>query len=246
MIRAQLLIGYFGTGLLGAVLLGLIVRRHYRRALFFTLYVVSVFVPAVLMRLWPERFFTPEFWQAKEIVIDVLRFAFALELALRTFRSFPTALRTLRLALLFVLIVTLGIVVSVTPAHLDYVSFVGQIHPRILSGSIWLFTAIAALILWYRVPVHPLYKRVILSYVPFLLFSSVANHALGSLGFVRGWAMNAADQFAYVLLLVYWTFVAWSRAVVPVTPAPLGSALDRIVAEAEPGARDTISSSSSR
>ena len=235
MIRAQLLIGYFGTGLLGVVLLGLIVRQHYRRALFFTLYVVSVFVPAVLMHLWRERFFTPEFWQAKEIVIGILRFAFALELALRTFRSFPAALRTLRLALLFVLASTFGIVVSVTPARLDYVSFVGQIHPRLLNGSIWLFTAIAALILWYRVPVHPLYKRVILSYVPYLLFSSMAGHALGVMGFVRGWAMNAADQLAYVLLLVYWTFVAWSRAVVPVISASLGSAADRVLAETRVG-----------
>jgi hypothetical protein len=233
--RAPELIGYFGTGLLGAVLLGLIVRRHYRRALFFTLYVVAVLVPAVLVNLWRERFFTPEFWQAKEIVIDVMRFGFALELALRTFRSFPAALRTLRVALLFVLIVILGIVVNVTPVHLDYVSFVGQIHPRILSGSIWLFTAIAVLILWYRVPVHPLYKRVILSYVPFLLFSSVANHLLGSLGFERGWVMNIADQLAYVLLLVYWTFVAWSRAIVPVTPAPVGSALGRVVVETRDG-----------
>jgi hypothetical protein len=52
---------------------------------------------------------------------------------------------------------------------------------------------------------------VILSLVPYLLFSSIAGHVLGSLGFVRGWAMNAADQIAYILLLVYWTFVAWSR-----------------------------------
>src|SRR5262245_52425384 len=231
MTQAQAILGDFGRCLLAAVLVGLLVRGHYRRAVFFTLYVISVLVPAVLARLWRDRFFTPEFWQAKEIVIAVLRFGFALELALRTFRSFPAALRTLRLAILFILILTLGIVVSVTPAHLDYVSFVGQVHPRITNGSIWIFTAIAALILWYRVPVLPFYKRVIIGYVPYLLFTSAVSHVLGSMGFVRGWAMNAADQIAYVSLLLYWTFVAWSPAAVPVTPAPIGSGLDRVVAE---------------
>lgn len=212
MTQTQAVLGHFGTGLLAAVLLGLLARGHFRRAVFFTLYILAVLVPAILVTFWRERFFTPEFWQAKEIVIDILRFAFALELALRTFRSFPAALRTLRLALLTILIVIFGMVMSATPPRLDYVSFVGHIHPRILNGSIWIFTAIAALILWYRVPVHPLHKRVILSLVPYLLFFSVANNALGSLGFVRGWAMNAANQVAYILLLVYWTFVAWSRA----------------------------------
>jgi hypothetical protein len=235
MTQAQAILGDFGRCLLAVVLIGLLVRGHYRRAVFFTLYVISVLVPAILARLWPQRFFTPEFWQAKEIVIAVLRFAFALELALRTFRSFPAALRTLRLALLFVLIVAFGMVVSVTPAHLDYVSFVGQIYPRITNASIWVFTAIATLILWYRVPVLPFHKRVILSYVPYLLLSSVFNHALGSMGFVRGWAMNVADQIAYVSLVLYWTFVAWSRAAVPVAPAAGGSTLDRVVAETRAG-----------
>jgi len=235
MTQAQAILGDFGRCLLAAVLLGLLVRGHYRRAVFFTLYVISVLVPTVLARLWRERFFTPEFWQAKEIVIVVLRFGFALELALRTFRSFPAALRTLRVALLFVLIVTFGMVVSVTPAHLDYMSFVGQVHPRITNASIWIFTVIAALILWYRVPVLPFYKRVILGYVPYLLFTSAASHVLGSMGFVRGWAVNAADQIAYVSLLLYWTFVAWSRAAVPVTPGPIGSTLDRVVAETRAG-----------
>ena len=33
-----------------------------------------------------------------------------------------------------------------------------DLQPRVLNGSIWLFTAIAALILWYRLPVDPFHK----------------------------------------------------------------------------------------
>lgn len=210
MTRTQALLGHFGTGLLAATLLGLALKRHYRTAIIFSLYVLAVLIPALLVTFWPAHFHTPEFWQWKETLIDFLRFAFALELGWRTFRAFPAALRTLRLTLLVVLVSILITLVAITPAQLDYRAFVGQVHPRILNGSVWLFAAIAALILWYRLPVDALHKRVLLSYLPYLLVFTVATNAIGSLGFARGHAVNFAQQLAYLLLLVYWTYATWS------------------------------------
>lgn len=243
MTRTQALLGYFGTGLLAAILLGLILRRHYRSAALFTLYVSAVLLSALLVILWPGRFFTPEFWQWKETLVDFLRFAFALELAGRTFRAFPAALRTLRLTLLLVLVLIFITVVAITPPQLDYRTFVGQIHPRVLNGSVWLFTAIAALILWYRVPVLPLHKRVVLSYVPFLLVFTVAMNALGSLGWKRGFVIS---QLAYLLLLLYWTYVTWSLRAPEREVGAAQQGASRREDAPEPGPRDTISTEPSR
>ena len=151
-----------------------------------------------------------------ESIANLLRFVVALELAFRTFRGFPGAMARLRLVLLTVVGFTLVVVLAATPPRLDYVTFVGQVTPRVLNGSVWLFTAIAALILWYRLPVRPLYKKVLLSWVPYLLVFTVAMNALGAVGWERGLALDYLRQVAYLALVAYWAHAAWQPVVLPV------------------------------
>jgi hypothetical protein len=162
----------------------------------------------------------------------LIRFAMALELAYRTFRAFPGALATLRWALLFVLVVTFVAVVTVSGPRTDYQSFLGELHPRVLNGSIWLFTAIAALILWYRLPVNPFHKAVLLSYVPYLLVFTVTMNVLGSLGragWERGTPARYLNQIAYLALMVHWTWAAWRRAQAPARSQHTGANLSERV-----------------
>ena len=100
-------------------------------------------------------------------------------------------------------------------------SFLAELHPRVLNGSIWLFTAIAALILWYRLPVEPFHKAVLLSYVPYLLVFTVTMNVLGSLGWAgweRGWAVRYFNQLAYLALMMHWARAAWRRVEAPARP----------------------------
>ena len=71
-----------------------------------------------------------------------------------------------------------------------------------------MFTAIAALILWYRLPVAPLHKSVLLGYVPYLLFQLVYLHLLVA----RSWenrAIGYLNQAAYLVLVSHWAWTAW-------------------------------------
>jgi len=229
------------------VLAGLFVRRRYRVCYSFVGYLLGVLVGDLLLFVGPSSlqesdwlygilgkggFYSRPFWLAKELILNFLKFAVAIELAYRTFRAFPGALSTLRRVLFLVFA---AIVVSVA-AFLPQVSEVkdadlinrlaGQLQPRVLSGTVWLLTGIASLVLWYRLPVDRFHKAILTGFVPFLLIFTIALNAIDS----HGWgdpirrAVNYVHTLAYVLLLVYWARAAWAPQAVPAVargPAPV-------------------------
>jgi len=220
MTTVQAWIAYAGILGLAIVLAGVVVRGRYRTWCFLALFLAATLVSSVTMMAWPGRFYTKGFWQGKETALNFIRFAMALELAYRTFRAFPGALATARWALLFVLAVTFTVVVA-WGGGADYRSFLGAVQPRVLNGSIWLFTPIAAIILWYRIPVDHFHKSVLLSYVPFLLIFTVCMNVLGSVGpagWDRAWSVRYLNQLAYVGLMIYWGRAAWRRVEEPARP----------------------------
>jgi hypothetical protein len=222
---------YIGAALLALALAGIIVRRRYREWFFLAIFVALTLASTVMMLAWPARFYNSVFWQANETAHNLIRFAMALELAWRTFRAFPGALATARWALLSVLVVTLLAVVAVSGLGTNYESFLAQLHPRVLNGSIWVFTAIAGLILWYRLPVNPFHKAVLLGYVPYLLVFTVTMNVLGSLGrehWERATAVLYANQVAYLALIAHWARAAWRRVEVPTRPPELREATAQV------------------
>jgi hypothetical protein len=222
---AQAWIAHAGTAMMAVVLAGCLVRRRYLVWYFLTLFLAVNFVCTVMMLAWPGRFYTRDFWQAKETGLNLLRFGMALELAYRTFRAFPGALATLRWTLLFVLVVTFVAVVAVSGSGIDFRSFMVELQPRVLNGTIWLFTAIAALILWYRLPVNAFHKAVLLGYVPFLLFFTVTMNALGSVSRDRLAWLSYTYQLTYLALLLHWAQAAWRRAEAPTRPPEVRTSL---------------------
>src|SRR5438128_1435568 len=186
-----------GTILMIVLLVGLFVKRRVRLWYAFALLVAAVIVSNVLVAFWPARFYRWSFWLAKETTHNLIRFAMALELALRAFRAFPGALGTARRAILLVLGLTFIAVLTApvdgnTPAT-AYPAFIREVLPRVVNGTVWLFTAIAGVILWYRIPVHPFHKAVLLAYVPYLLVFTILLNALGSVGWQRGASLSYAN-----------------------------------------------------
>jgi hypothetical protein len=207
---------YAGIVMLGAILAGLVVKRRVRLWYTFALLVAASLASTVLIALWPGRFYRWSFWQTKETVHSLIRFAMAVELGLRTFRAFPGALAMARRATLVVIALT-WVAVSAVPTGVEptadarVLAFVAGLQPRVVNGTVWLFTAIAALILWYHIPVHPFHKAVLLGYVPYLLVFTILVNALGQLGWQRLPFLSLASQIAYVALEAFWAHAAWRR-----------------------------------
>jgi hypothetical protein len=208
--------------LIAAVLLaGLVVRRRYRACYSFALYLIAVVVADSLILASPDRFHQWGFWILKETVHSLLKFAIALELALRTLQGFPGARATARGVVLLVLLLALaGLLAEPLEGSATLDELVSRLHPLILNAAIWLFTAIAAVILWYRLPVDAFHKAILIGFVPYLLVFTVAINALASIGRQFDTLVGYVHAVAYLLLLVYWTYAAWRPLEAPFRAAP--------------------------
>jgi hypothetical protein len=222
MSKLQMFLGQAGTALLAVAFVGVLVRGHYRRFYSFAVYLAAILAFMVLILVFPRRFYSSSAYQAQQIAIALLRFSMAIELAIRTFRAFPGALATLRMVAFLIVSITAGAAL-LAPVPQDQVSFVGELEARVLNGTVWLFGAIAALILWYRLPTNRFRKAVLLSYLPYLLIFALAANGLGSFGWDRGGPFQYTRQVAYLLLVLYWAWIAWSRDPPPPPPPPADS-----------------------
>jgi hypothetical protein len=198
-----------GLVLLSACLTGLFARRRQGLCVSFTLYLGAVLLSDTLALVGP-RFRLWDFWLLKETVHHLLKFGIALELTLRTFRAFPAARKTAAGLVLGVLVLTWLSVSPPAPQELAWKDLALRIQPYVLAGTVWLFMAISTLILWYRLPVAPLHKALLLGFVPWLLIFTVAMNLLKAAagGDVREYA-GYFKNVAYQALLLYWAYVAW-------------------------------------
>jgi hypothetical protein len=75
--------------------------------------------------------------------------------------------------------------------------------------------------LWYRLPVDPFHKAILVGFVPYLLVFSVGMRAMLEMGQAQSYLFQRAHAVAYVVLLAYWNRAAWapvqSRAMRPQT-----------------------------
>jgi hypothetical protein len=204
----QMVLGQAATVMLAAALAGVMVRRQYRHFYSFAMYLAVALAMSVLIILWPQRFYRSDVYQVHQAALAVVRFSMAIEVAIRTFQAFPGALATLRV-LVFLIVSATALAVLLAPVARDQASFVGQLEPRVANGAVWLFGAIAVLILWYRLPMHPLRKAVLLSYLPYLLVFALVADILGARGWERGQPFQYARQIAYLMLVSFWAWTAW-------------------------------------
>jgi hypothetical protein len=203
-------IGRAGTLIAATTLAGLLVRGRWRLWCAFPLLLLVTMTHDLLVGGWPEQFYRGSVWQVKESALVLIRLAMVVELTIRVFRGFPGAMLMARRLLVLIFAGTLLAVVAL-PAHRDYAGFVGEVMPRVLNGTVWLFAGLAILILWYRLPVHWFPKAVLLSYVPYLLVFTVAVNTLGELGWHRAAWVNHGHVWAYRLLALFWAYIAWRR-----------------------------------
>ena len=221
-----------GLAVIFVLLAGLAVRQRVRLCWTFPLYLGTIALADLALMVGPPPFDSQLFWFGKELVITVLRFALALELTYRTVRAFPTARATVRAVLLGVLVLTLAIVFSGTgDLAAEGTPVLGplitRVQPLVLYGAIWLLTGIAGVILWYRLPVHPLHKAILVGLVPYLLLSTVSLNLIEKWGWEVSGQVNLVPALAWLCLLSVWAVMAWRPGDVPVRAAAHDPALRR-------------------
>src|SRR5262249_43829163 len=136
-------------------LVGLALRGRYRVCWSFPVYLVVNLIATSLVSFWPERFYTLRSWTVLQALCDVSKVAVALEITSRVFRAFPGARALARIATMAILAVTTMALVVLHPpvaagagrdAH-TWLVVIGSWQPRIPSGTIWLMTSTALLVL---------------------------------------------------------------------------------------------------
>jgi hypothetical protein len=199
-----------------AALLGIARNRRLRDGWAFAAYLAAVLLLEGAVVLWPGRFFHWWFFLLKQAVYDVLKVGVAVELAHQAFRVYPAARATARRVLFGVLLGSTGLI-ALAAARADH--WTGW-QPPIVSGTIWLFTATAALVLWYRLPLHAWHRAILAGFTPYLLVfvtllrvleTHEAKSAYAALGFL--------DSLAFLVVTVWWAVSAWrpypERSVAP-------------------------------
>jgi hypothetical protein len=192
------------------VLFGILVsRRHYRRMPLFTMYAAGTAISNTILGLH----YTWETWMLHQLVTAALRFGLALELTYCIFGAFPAAATTARRIMFCILVATALTAMSASTPDAAYTRLHAEAIPRLASAAVWILTALAGLVLWYRLPLAPFPRSILLGYAPYLLiftiglsllFDSGRQHLRASVGYV--------DTLAFFFLVNYWCRVAWRTA----------------------------------
>ncbi|HET8648057.1 MAG TPA: hypothetical protein VFO85_21350 [Vicinamibacteria bacterium] len=208
MTGAQLLLAWAVKAALVATLAGLVVRRRLHLCLAFVIYALVVLGCETAIALWPERFYTADFWMVKQALYDATKVAIALELAYRVVRAFPGAMRTARISALALLAGSTAIIVA-GPWGAGY-RLMAEWQPRMVFGVVSLFTLTALVVLWYNLPVQGWHRALLMGFSAYLLVFTVVLNVLRT----RGWQtlewLGLLDGVAYLALTIWWAFASWA------------------------------------
>jgi hypothetical protein len=160
---------------------GLLARGQWKQSRAFVVYLATVLVAESTVIFWPARFWTFDWYIARQVSYSTLKLAVAGLLA------------------------TFALVVLLQPGGEADHTLVELLLARLANGAIWLFVGLAAVARWYVIPLHPLHKAILTGYSLFGVLS------VASLRFAHlNEAVTAAMPFAYLLLVSYWVFAAWT------------------------------------
>jgi len=192
------------------VLLAVALRRRDRDCWSFPVYLVLVLIGDTLVSVWPDRFYVAWFWYLQQSLWDVAKLCIALEIAFRAFRVFPGARPVVQALLVLVMSGTTAAIVSL-PSRLSHDAVVFDWEPRVLTGTIWLMTAVTMVVVYYRLPIRSFQLAILTGFVPYLLVFVTLLNVLRHHGWqLRPW-INAVDATAYLAVVLYWSWAAWRR-----------------------------------
>jgi hypothetical protein len=204
----QQVFGWSGVLQMWALFGILLYRQHYRRVPVFTMYAGGLAITSALYGFH----YSWETWMAHQLAAAALRFGVALELTNSIFGAFPAAATTARRAMFAIFVATAVAAMASTP-DAAYMRVHADAIPRLASGGVWMLTALAGLVLWYRLPLAPLPRAILMGYAPYLLVFTIAMSLLFDVEWqpLRRW-VGYVDTLAFFALVNYWCRVSWRTA----------------------------------
>jgi hypothetical protein len=193
----------------GAILVGLVVRGRARECWSFVAYLCGLLTCDTLFFALQDRFYNREFWMIKQALYDVLRTATALEMTWRVVRAFPGALRTAQ-RWAFLLLAGAATVLATGPHRARY----GDIflwQPRVVACTAALFALAALLVAWYHLPVRRLHRAIMGGFAIYSTFFATLLGLLGRWGWGSVALINVVDGLAYLGVTLWWLRAAWAR-----------------------------------
>jgi hypothetical protein len=191
--------------------IGLLRSGRWRLVYSFTAYVTLILTLGPLQTWLPERFNNWEYWSYKQTAYDVVKLAFAVEIAAIACRHFPGArAATSKWLLAIFLLTALGL--AWHPWTDDPIlTLASEIRARAAIGTVWLLAATAVMINHYRLPVHPFVMALLVGMGAYLAVSGALLRLLQ----MRGWAAYdlwaRVDPLAYAVLAAWLAWVAWRK-----------------------------------
>lgn len=189
------------------VIVGILARRRQRECRSFLVYLVVIAICNTLVSFWPETFYFHSFYIRKQVAYDILKLVIALELGYAAFRSFPGALPAVRIVVLAVLVASTWFIADSAAIETDRLPW----HRPVVMGTLWLYTAVAALVLWFRIPVTFWHRAILMGFAPYLAFFTFLGGFLASHGWDAAPLFNAIEPPAYLLVMSIWGVAAWRR-----------------------------------
>jgi len=202
-------------------LTGILVRHRASRCWSFVAYLLAIVTCNGLVSFWPSGLlFDRSFFITTQGIFDVLKLLVALELVLQAVRAFPGAAASARRFALLILASTLAAILT-GPGNVSYPVFF-EWQPKIVAGTIWLFTMTALMALWYHLPIHRWHRAILMGFAPYLFVFQTLLGLLHNFGYSFVRRLSALDGVAYLVLTAWWSFSAWRPAeVVEVAPEVL-------------------------
>jgi hypothetical protein len=189
-----------------AAVSGVFRNRRYRACWSFAAYLVAVLACEAAVVLWPQRFFHWWFFITKQSAYDILKVGVALELAHHAFLVFPGARLAGRRVVFAVL--------AASTALIAWTSLHGRTwtdwQPAVVSATIWLFASTAAVVLWYRLPLHAWHRAILLGLTPYQLVFVTLLSVLQKWGAREAYAtLGLLDSIAFLVMTAWWAVAAW-------------------------------------
>lgn len=206
----EVLIANVVAALVAATLVGMAFRRRSAECSTFTVYLAVVLLTNRLVTWWPESFYTWRFWVLKEIVLQALILAVAIDLSSVALRPFPRARRWTLAALLALVAATC--LAAALAERGDYFHALAVLVPRLGAGAALAFGVLASVTLWSWLPVRPFHRMIVAGFFLHL----TAYVALLTLVKQLGWSaypvLAALDPAAFGASVGLWLLGAWRAA----------------------------------
>lgn len=204
--------GAAATGLLPlAVIAALVWRGRAHRCRLFPLYLASVSAFNLAVAIWP-RLFEWSTWLVADMVQATLVLGVAAEITLRAFVNLPRGQQTARVALLACLVAAVALVWSAGLAPpSSWSDLARSLVPRLGTARAVAFLGLFAVALYHELPLDDLHDAIVRGLAIYSAAAAVGLAAMSAIGWhARAW-VSALLTVGYILLLLYWTLVAWRR-----------------------------------